>query len=1009
MTPDELKKLIENGPTDKMVAALAPLTEAERKKLSRTVVAMRKEHSRRITIDDRVSPFSTRPDLAVLALAGWTEAQRIRMTIEDPMSPFSTRLKLAVLALAGWTEGKRFRVADVAHPNSREPRSREFLLQVLSDRKPDWLAKWADMELESTALGDWDFVRSLIRAQLCPKPQRETYILKMLNRYFGDNRSLKDRLLEDPDLLNDEIWRIFELSPAHGTILHSGDVTFVPRGGQSCFSWSSTLLALAAEGKVDRQRLLAASLDSLLRNTEARNTAWFAKFHELLEPTAEERLSLQASYLQLLGHPVPAVAGLALDAVAALEKAQKLDEIAFVEGVAPVFHLQPKGQPLSAVKVLGRIAARKKVPASKIATALLAGLAHPAVQVQQALVEVLGKLKEDTADIIASQLPALLESLAPSVLEQARKFVSAPASPACEAESSAAMADLLEEAARISAPWRERAGIDAVLRALEGTGEWTGVAFDPMALPRLDPARRVEPIQTLDELIERLTIALEALDDAIEFELLLDGLSRLCDQRPMDFEARVAPLVLRSETILWRGELPTITTIGLRSALVKVLRAWCGSDVRGIEEDRDSLLGFLERRLDKLMARLRERRASPLLACPTHRPGWIDSREMLRRLEWYEQHGVEPSQHDFIQGCLRLAPDHRAETLAEASRLQGSFAAAFRFALGGPLEDASLPRAVLAAAGRARTPFADLGELHVQGTLTGPDAAEAARYFWDEGQPSDLWHWIPAEALLHLGVQPSVPAPEHIGDLPTVLLHAWIIPGEMHWAVGNAAGVLGWIETVWPANPDPFFVIGIRLRQAPFMVASTYRLRAGFLAPLFDPDVPFTEMAQLLLALALNQAETEVTGLAVDALIELIRDGRCVGPELGRALRFLVRSDLLKLNRLARHLDTAARASLLHAHVCARIVQTACGELTDIPRDMHHLLGPLLEWLAALGQGVHSDFRPVLARATKGNAAVHAGRLLQLTFAPESAQRFLISALEGRLHRALRWAALDAG
>jgi hypothetical protein len=976
MTPEELKQLIESGPTDQMVAALAPLSEAERKKLAKGVVAMRKEHSRRITIDDR-------------------------------MPPFSTRLKLAVLALAGWTEAKRFHVADVAHPYGSERRGRELLFQLLSDRKPDWLAKWADMELENTALGDWDFVRSLIRAELCLRPQGETYILRMLDRSFRDTRSLKDRLLADPDLLKNEIWRIFELSPARGTILHGGDVTFESHGGDPFLSWSSTLLALAAEGKLDRQRLLAASLGSLLRNTEARNTAWFAKFHELLEPTVEERLSLQASYQQLLGHPVPAVAGLALDALTALEKAQRLDEIAFVEGVAPVFHLQPKGQPLSAVKILGRIAARKKVPASKIATALLTGLAHPAVQVQQALVEVLGKLKEDAAVIIASQLLPLLESLAPSVQEQARKLVSAPACPASQAKSSAGMVDLLDEAARIPAPWREKAAMDSILRALEGTGEWTAVAFDPMTVPRLDPAWRVEPIQTLDELIERLTIALEALDNAIEFELLLDGLSRLCNQRPIDFEARVAPLVLRSETILWRGELPAMRTIGLRSALVQVLRAWCGPDVKKTEEDRDSILGFLERRLKILVLHISGQRASPLLACPTHRPGWVDPREMLRRLEWYEHHGVEPSQHDFIQGCLRLAPDHRVETLAEASRLHSRFGAAFRFALGGPLEDASLPSAMLAAAGRARAPFAEVGELHAQGTLTGSDAALPARCFWDENQPGELRHWIPAEALLRVGVQPSVPAPEHIGDLPTVLLHAWVIPGEMDWSMGNAAGVLGWIETVWPANPDPFFVIGIRLRHAPYMVASTCRLRAAFLAPLFDPDVPFTDMAQLLLALTLNQAEPEVTGLAVDALIELIRDGRCVGPELGRTMRLLVGCDLLKLNRLAKLLDTAARASLLHAHVCARIVQAACGELTGIPKDIHHLLGPLLEWLTALGQGVHSDFRPMLARAAKGKAAVLARRLLQLTCAPEPGHRFLVVALEGRLQRALRWASLQ--
>jgi hypothetical protein len=953
MTPDELKKLIENGPTDKMVAALAPLTEAERKTLSRSIGTIFEDRSH-------------------------------RRAKADPLSSISTRFNLAMLALAGWTEAKHVSVLDVVHPLGSERPSREYFFQVLSDRKPDWLDKWADKELEDTSFGNFEFVRSLIRAQLVPRRGGETYILSMVYRMrdLGNNRPLKERLLEDPELLKEEIWQIFELSPARGPVLESSDISHVPPADWPCLSWARTLISLAAEGKLDRQRLLAASLGSLLRNTEARNTAWFARFHELLNPTAEERFAIQGSYLQLLGHPLPALVGLALDALAILTKAQKLDEIAFLESVAPVFYLQAKGHPLSAVKLLGRIAARKKVNASKIAMVLLAGLAHPVAQVQQALVELLAKLKEDAAEAIASQLPALLESLAPSVQEQARMLISAPAYLAFETEGPAGMADLIAEAALIPAPWREQAGIDSVLRALEGTGELIAVAFDPLAVPRLDPARRVEPIQTLDELIERLTIALEALDDPIEFELLLDGLSRLCDQRPNDFEARIAPLVLRSEKIKSQEEPPALTTVGLRSALIKVLRAWCGPEVWAIEEDRDWILGFLQRRLEKLMVRIRERRASPLLACPTHRPGWIDPREMLRRLEWHEQHGVEQGPHDFIQGCLRLAPDHRAETLAEASRLQGSFAAAFRYALGGPLEDAALPSAVLAAAGRARTPFAEVGELHAQATLILPGPAEPTPCMWyfdcganwpahqQEGQ-ADLPRWIPVDALIRVDVQRSVAAPEHTGDLPTLLLHAWIIPREMDWSMSNAAGVFGWIETLWPASPDPFFVTSIRVRRASGYSAGTMvRLRTAYLAPLFDPDVPFTEIAQFLLALSLNQAEPEVTGLAVDALIELIRDGRCVGPDLGRAMRLLEGSYWLKLNRLAKHLDTVARASLLHAHVCARIVQTACGELTDIPKDMHHLLGPLLEWLTVLGQGVHSDFRPVLARATKGKAGV---------------------------------------
>src|SRR6185503_18822984 len=110
--------------------------------------------------------------------------------------------------------------------------------------------------------------------------------------------------------------------------------------------------------------------------------------------------------------------------------------------------------------------------------------------------------------------------------------------------------DLISRGREIPSPWREAAGIDTLLHALESNGELSAVSFDPMAVPRLADDQRVQPVETLDELIERLTVAVEGLDDPIELELLVDGLSRLCDQRPDDFQARLAPLVLRVEKLV---------------------------------------------------------------------------------------------------------------------------------------------------------------------------------------------------------------------------------------------------------------------------------------------------------------------------------------------------------------------------------------------------------------------------------------------------------------------------
>lgn len=978
MSPDELIDLVQNGPTEKLVAGLAPLTESERKKLSKTAVNLRKELFPKSYVRDETWPTVFRLKLALLGVGPQSEVQRV-----------------------GALHGINFMPDHL-------PYDRDFVFQVLRDRKPEWIGQWVNKEFEDKdSHPDWRLVRKLIREGVFPKPSSEAYVLKFLlsaNFYSSPPKTLKEKLLDDPDVLDDEIWRVFELAPAKDTIHMGLDVAKIAKAYDpqlaAANSWIYVLRDLSREGRLDRQRLLSASLGSLLRNTEARNTVWFCQFHEFLEPTTEERHACQATYLQLLSHPLPAVVALALDALSLLGKDQRLDAPRLLEAIGPVFHLQPKSQPLAAVRLLARVCGANTDQSPQLAEVLISGLAHPAPPVQEAILQLLGKLRSSVAETIAELLPSRLESLAPSLQQQARALIdeTPTESPSRASSQMSAPSELIARARKIPSPWREAAGIDTLLHALESNGELSAVSFDSMAVPRLDDNQRVQPVHTLDELIERLTIAVEGLDDAIEFELLVDGLSRLCDQRPDDFQARLAPLVLRVEQLVPEHDPFTMTEGGLKIALFKLILRWCDRDVLAPRVERDHLLEFLNVRLGLVSVRVRKREAAPLLACPTHRPGWIDPRVFASRLELYQQQGLEPAKHDLIQGLLRLAPDHRAEVLARVADLPGQYASAFRFALGGPLEKSSLPAAVLVAAGRARTPFAELGDLSSLPDVEGPDALTPAVYSWqvNHEDAESQTHWA------RLYIQPGTIQPAVIRDLPTVLLHAC-----RHYAGVGATGQTGlnrWKGTVWPANLDPYVALGARVHAGYYRQISYLKQRAPFLEPLFDPNVPVSEMAQLHLALCLTEEAAEVTGLAVDVLVELIRDGRCQGRELGGVLAHMLPSGLMKLNRLGKQLDTVARASLLHAHVCAEIVQVSCLSLTEIPKGLHDLLAPLLQWLSALQRGVDPALRPLLETATSGKTGTLAKKLLSLTSSLQRREQLFLEALEGRVHRAEAWA-----
>jgi len=74
----------------------------------------------------------------------------------------------------------------------------------------------------------------------------------MLHNYYSYDRdkSVKDLLLDDPSLLDDEVLAHFEISPVRDTILHGqhhGTGVRYPVRRPS-LSWSDALRAFAAEG-----------------------------------------------------------------------------------------------------------------------------------------------------------------------------------------------------------------------------------------------------------------------------------------------------------------------------------------------------------------------------------------------------------------------------------------------------------------------------------------------------------------------------------------------------------------------------------------------------------------------------------------------------------------------------------------------------------------------------------------------------------------------------------------
>jgi hypothetical protein len=419
-----------------------------------------------------------------------------------------------------------------------------------------------------------------------------------------------------------------------------------------------------------------------------------------------------------------------------------------------------------------------------------------------------------------------------------------------------------------------------------------------------------------------------------------------------------------------------------------------------------------------LSSRLQRDLAGPLLACPTHRGGWIDPRALVTRLRYWQEQDVPgrthvggihefsiPDRYDFIQALLRLAPDHRAEALRAAADLSGEAGAAARFALGGdePIGSSAGPWIAVA---RTRDPhgtFPALTEMH--GDL-GPDAALPARYEWEPADPNfqESWKAHPTAQLCVRAV-PAVRAEQLAPDRPLAYLNRLQSPyyftSMLHLRCRAA---------VWPANPEAPFASGAmeivaRLNDPP----SSFSPTAQALDPLFDPDTPFSEMARLVLAVALLCKDAGTRGLGIDALVALIEDGRCTGNELGPIYGKLAsRKDMVRLNRLTASLAEAARVSQLHQWVVVRILAGTLAALgLTPPDDLHHLLSALQEGLLATNQSLPAECRPILESiSTSGKTARLARSLLAMRTSPGPNPHRLAAmnlALAGRVARASRW------
>ena len=972
------------------------------------------------------------------------------------------RLSLAVLALCAIDKAKRVQM--LARGDT------ELLLRrVVAARDAGWRDAWLGHRLRDEFPGlSWNLVRGLVRDGLCRRPDDGDALRGYLQLMVSDlnpGRSppgvdylpLSARLLADPDLLDDEIWLLFTVDT------NVFDNAWAPRDGQSPAayeSWSDALIRLAAEGRIDRRRLLEASLAGLWTSSSSNVLAGYHKLHTRLAPSADELDAYEALYRELLGQRSGHVVGFALRQLALIARRRPLAGEATLAALPPLFALPSKSQPLAALKLVARLL-KQELPEGELAAAahavLREALRHPASEVQQTAAQ----LCCAHAAAWSAEQRAALRAVAGELAPLARAQLAALGDDA--ASEGPALPGSADGESAAASPWRVRLqALPSHLRALGGlAGEVDfsrpppPLAFALTDLPMLTNLPPLLPIASVDALIDSVAHAIETVDSADEVERIVDGIARLFDQRPADFAARTQALVKRMYTGALadaRGLVLPGTPNGLRDLVLTWLEGGRRHTGYPFWRQVRGPLRFFDRRLWELAHHLERHGALPPLATPTHAQGWIDPRVLVERLRGYAQGGRRPLAADLVQAVLRLAPDGRDQALARLAELDGEWLPALRWALGGdsgPDAQSRKQAALWIAAGRARAPQADLsGSLAPLGvSLDWPDVLRPARYQWAAGTRTLRQHRrVTTYPSLELQVSPAYsaapPAPTPAWGaaakiraggawlrrfagwlrlaapslalrtvdpslaVPTCLAHESAAHRSL--AVGySAPWLIEWTLTLWPLNVDASLATGARLMVERIdLTASAGEPLHSFLMPLFASNRPWSELGRLALTIALASRDGDLRRLATDLLSEGIADSRADPGELADVLRRLAAGGWLKANRLSETLREVARLSPLHQWVVAAIVEGALDIFLAQTGKASVALELLHELLVELRCGPSPATLQQLAAISGGKAGNVARAITALAEQPplHASPEALSPVWEARLARLAAWA-----
>ena len=908
--------------------------------------------------------------------ASWTEVERKKLSTTAQKYNFHHgNALLAIVALCPLSALKRM---------SWYVSEKDVLEQIIIDRQPDWLDDWIEYELAQEFSGHIKFpmLRRWIKMGICKKPETDGYYQMFAEHLSSIEFSpaekthtctpITQRIRAEPELLED-VWKLLQIeTTAFNT------ESWLTRGAPSNHeTWPEAFLKLMNEGLLDRAQLLDATVKGLTFDVKQNQLSGIHKLHVQIDPIVKELEALQPDYLILLCHKVGHVVKFALKMLGQLEKHNKLDQEAFLSEAPVIFLQDNKGNAVVTLKLIKKIIAR--VPKHLVLglKSIVEALRHPHIDVQNLAVAILDENKEVLTEDLKNEIFNYSNYVAES-LKQKVKVLSG--------EKDNCEHGLMEMC-------RDREALEKQLsqlpkKQIKALGLNEIFSNDQFELPTisdnildhqiLNTLEPIKPIADLDELITAVSHAIEITENPGETERILDGLSRLCHDRPDDFEERTKALKYRLENIYAEQGLCISSDYGICLAIYDLILTWLSGKSCTTQKDNrvyrqeDVFLPKLAF-IRNLKKRVAKQASQPLISAPTHNGGWIDPLIWVNKLIEYEDKDMVFDEMDLSQSFLRLTPDNRSKALKKASKLSSNLCSIVRFSLGGNVRPTYEDREnyhLWISAARTRAPYKDWQELTKIFKLEDkfPDSFHPAQYDWNgylHTYKDSSWKFPRIDIVvkstnhgedINPQTNKALLPTAAINHLPLLRNDRWTIDSSRRWATH-------WMLYQWPQKPDGVYAIVISrmidgIEQTDFSVAPSYSMLNG----LFQQGRPWQEMGHLLLCMGLNQKAEDAKGLSTDAFIEGIENG-CL--HLDQMISVLVRmtnGGLVKLNRLGVIFLQVSQVSPLHAWVISIIIQRWLPHVDIKQRNIYKMLETLLEVQCIVKQPLESKAIETLKR-----------------------------------------------